>query len=205
MRICLTHILRLSLETMRLAPAQTDKELSIRLLELSKDGLEPLLLHDGTEREIPRPLDYDEQKEQYSEKKRCHKVKNTVVITASCLMIFVSQTVLGKTHDKKMANTMYSFPVPCTLHKDTGYQGYAPEGVQIIQPTKKAKEKEFPKKEKEANREISRIRVSVEHVIGNAKLMRMVKDKCHLRANLFVERIFTICAALHNLRIKIKP
>lgn len=50
---CLIHILRLSLKTSGLMPAQTDKELSNRLLELSKDGLEPVLLHDGTEREIP--------------------------------------------------------------------------------------------------------------------------------------------------------
>lgn len=202
---CLTHILRLSLETMGLVPAQTDKELSNRLLELSKDGLEPVLLHDGTEREIPRPVDYDEQKEQYSGKKKRHTVKNAVVITTSCLILFVSQTVPGKTHDKKMADTMYSFPVPCTLYQDTGYQGYAPEGVQIVQPTKKTKGKELSKEEKKANREISRIRVRVEHAIGSAKLMRMVKDECRLRANLFVERIFATCAALHNLRIKIKP
>nr|WP_320058343.1 transposase family protein [uncultured Bacteroides sp.] len=49
---CLNHVLRLGLETMGLVPAQTDKELSDRLSELSKDGtVEPVLLHDGTERE----------------------------------------------------------------------------------------------------------------------------------------------------------
>ncbi len=63
---CLTHILELSLETMGLVPAQTENELSMRLCELSKERVEPVLLHDGTEREIPRPVDCDEQKEQYS-------------------------------------------------------------------------------------------------------------------------------------------
>lgn len=118
---CFTHILRLSLETMELVPAQTDKELSARLSELSKDGsIKPILLHDGTEREILRPIDWDEQKEQYSGKKKRHTVKNAIVITMTCLILFVSQTVCGKTHDKKMADTMYSFTVPCTLYQDTG-------------------------------------------------------------------------------------
>ncbi|MEG2453210.1 MAG: transposase family protein [Clostridium sp.] len=202
---CLTHILRLGLETMGLVPAQTDKELSERLSGLSKDDIPPVLLHDGTEREIPRPADYEEQKEQYSGKKKRHTVKNAVVITASCLILFVSQTVSGKTHDKKMADTMYSFPVPCILYQDTGYQGYAPEGVTIIQPTKKRKGCELSKEEKEANRGISRIRVRVEHAIGSVKFMRIVKDECRLRANLFVKRIFATCAALHNLRIKMEP
>lgn len=35
--------------------------------------------------------------------------------------------------------------------------------------------------------------------------MRIVKDECRLRANNFVENIFSTCMALHNLRIKINP
>ncbi|RHE91663.1 hypothetical protein DW712_11370 [Bacteroides intestinalis] len=47
---------------------------------------------------MPRPVDSDQQKERYSGKKR-HTVKNVVVATMSCLILFVSQTVCGKTHD----------------------------------------------------------------------------------------------------------
>lgn len=200
---CLTRILRMSLAAMGLVPAQTDEELSSRLEELSKGGVEPVLLHDGTEREIPRPVDREMQQERYSGKKKRHTVKNAVIITVSCLIIFVSQTVSGKMHDKKMADTMYSFPSPCTLYQDTGYQGYAPEGVKIIQPVKKVKGKELSAEEKEYNRSVSRIRVRVEHAIGSAKFMRIVKDECRLRANDFVEHVFAICAALHNLRINV--
>lgn len=201
----LTHILRLSLETMGLLPAETKKELSESLQELSKNNASPVLFHDGTEREIPRPVDSEQQKEQYSGKKKRHTVKNAVITTATCLILFVSQTVSGKTHDKKMADTMYSFPIPCVLYQDTGYQGYAPDNATIIQPIKKSKGKELTKEEKDSNREISRIRVRVEHAIGGTKIMRIVKDECRLRANAFVERIISTCAALHNLRIKINP
>ena len=203
---CLTHILRLSLQTMGLVPAQADKELSARLSELSQnDSIHPILLHDGTEREVPRPVDYDQQKEQYSGKKKRHTVKNAVVITVSCLILFVSQTVSGKTHDKKMADTMYSFPIPCLLYQDTGYQGYAPEKATVMQPIKKQRGKELSEEQKELNKKVSSIRVRVEHAIRGAKFIRIVKDECRLRANSFVERIFATCAALHNLRIKIKP
>ena len=89
----------------------------------------------------------------------------------ACLVIFVSQTVSGKTHDKKMAGTMYSFPVSCTLYQDTGYQGYEPEGVEIIQPVKKPKGKELSRQDKEYNKKVSAIRVRIEHAIGSAKVM----------------------------------
>ncbi|WP_187367518.1 transposase family protein [Bacteroides bouchesdurhonensis] len=51
------------------------------------------MFHDSTEREIPRPAGYKEQKEQYSGKKKCHTVKNTAIIIVFCLILFVSQTV----------------------------------------------------------------------------------------------------------------
>lgn len=46
---------------MRLVSMQTDKELSECLSELSKTIVQPVLLHDETEKEIPRPADYDER------------------------------------------------------------------------------------------------------------------------------------------------
>jgi hypothetical protein len=192
---------------MELVPTQTDKELSPCLSDLSQSDSLPVLLHDGPEREIPRPVDYDEQKEKYSEKEKRHTVKNAVIISASCLVLFASQTVCGKMHDKKIAGTIYSFPYPCTLYQDTGYQGYRPDGVNIVQPVKKSRRKELSEEDKIINREVSpvRVRVRAGHAIGGIRFMRIVKEECRLRANSFVERIFAICAALHNFRIKVNP
>ncbi|MCQ4913623.1 hypothetical protein [Bacteroides nordii] len=53
------------------------------MTELSKEEDRPVLLHDGTERKIPHPVDYDEQKEKYSGKKKRHTVQNVVIITIS--------------------------------------------------------------------------------------------------------------------------
>jgi hypothetical protein len=201
----LYHILEQCLCDAEVMPAETQKEFAKLLQEHpAEEGL-PILLHDGTEREIPRPVDPDEQQENYSGKKKKHTVKNAVVATACCLILFVSPSVCGKTHDKKIADTMYSFPYPCRLYQDTGYQGYKPEGVVISQPIKKPRGRELTAEEKEYNRKISSFRVRVEHVIGSVKHMRIVKDECRLRAGSFIQRIFRTCAALHNFRIKINP
>ena len=202
---CLYCILEQCLQDADVMPAETQKEFSALLKARQSADVLPILLHDGTEREIPRPCDPDEQQENYSGKKKKHTLKNAVVITACCLVLFVSPSVCGKTHDKKIADTMYSFPYPCQLYQDTGYQGYKPDGVAIFQPVKKPRGGKLTMEEKEHNRGISSFRVRVEHAIGSVKRMRIAKDECRLRADNFVQRIFRTCAAMHNFRIKNNP
>jgi hypothetical protein len=196
-------ILDKALELVGCMPAQTNKELQSRLSEFEKD--EKILFHDGTEREIPRPQDETQQKEKYSGKKKKHTLKNAVIISASCMVLFVSQAFCGNVHDKTIADTAYEIPAGFTLFQDSGYQGYAPFGVQIIQPKKKPKGKKLTKEEKERNREISVDRVRVEHAIGSVKRAKIVKDQCRLRKDNFVNHIFASCAALHNLRLLTNP
>ena len=100
---------------------------------------------------------------------------------------------------------MYSFPYPCQLYQDSGYQGYKPEGVVIFQSRKKPRGGKLSVEEKEYNREISSFRVRVEYAIGSVKRMKIVKNECRLRADNFVQRIFKTCAAMHNFRIKNNP
>jgi hypothetical protein len=204
----LHHILDRCLADAQVMPAESWQALQ-KLLKNQTGDCEnrepPVFLHDGTEREIPRPVDDDEQKEHYSGKKKKHTVKNAVVISASCLILFVSPTVCGKMHDKKIADMMYGFPYRCTLYQDTGYQGYKPENATIMQPVKKPRGKQLTPQQKEYNRQISSFRVRVEHAIGSTKRMRIVKDECRLRYNNFVSRIFKTCAALHNFRINMNP
>jgi hypothetical protein len=200
----LREVLHKALSYAGCTPAQTDRELQIKLSELEKSG-EKVLLHDGTEREVPRPQDEDEQKAKYSGKKKKHTVKNAVITSALCTILFVSATFSGRVHDKTIADTAYHIPAGFILYQDSGYQGYAPQGVQIIQPQKKPRGKELTKEQKDRNREISVDRVRVEHAIGGVKRARIVKDECRLRKNNFVNNIFATCAALHNFRIKINP
>jgi hypothetical protein len=158
-----------------------------------------MLLHDGTEREIPRPV--EEEK---------HTLKNAVIVSATCFIVFVGATVSGAVHDKKLAEQQYlqvlsNAKAAITLWQDTGYQGFAPQGVTIIQPHKKPKGKELTPAQKERNRHIAAVRIRVEHAIGSTKRYRIVKDECRLRKNQYPCKVFALCAALHNFRIEVKP
>ena len=201
----LYRILENCLQDAGVMPAGTQKKFAGLSGSLSDEEAIPVLLHDGTGREILRPVDVDEQRENYSGKKKKHTLKNAAVIAACCTILFVSPSVCGKTHDKKIADTTYTFPYPCILYQDTGYQGFKPDGAVIQQPVKKPRGRELTAEEKDCNREISSFRVRVEHATGNTKHMRIVKDECRLRKNGFVKKIFKTCAAIHNLRIKINP
>lgn len=202
----LTLVLEQALADACVMPAITEKELEEKL---SIEG-EQLLMHDGTEREIPRPVDAAQQKENYSGKKKTHTLKNGLIINTMLLILFVGTTVSGATHDKTIADEQYrnglaNAKANITLWQDTGYQSFAPDGVRIIQPQKKPKGKELNEAQKEANKLISRVRIMIEHAIGSTKRYRIVKDECRLRKNKYTYKVFAICAALHNFRIERFP
>lgn len=197
----LTTILELALKSSGMLPAKTMKEFIAVLEKQGGAKASHILLHDGTEREIPRPYDADKQKENYSGKKKKHTVKNAVITTMTAIILFVGQTVSGAVHDKTIADTQYDFPFLCQLWQDTGYQGYRPTNAVIMQPTKKPKGGELTPEQKAENKNISSRRIRVEHAIGGAKRLRIVKDECRLRANDYVGRIFHIAAGLHNWRL----
>jgi hypothetical protein len=200
----LRTILDKTLSCLSLLPASNDAALQLKLDQISAPQ-DKELFHDGTEREIPRPQDPDQQKEFYSGKKKKHTVKNAVITNASCVILFLSITVNAKMHDKKMADTLYTIKQGFTLWQDTGYQGYNPDGVSIQQPIKKPKGKQLTEQQKDYNRSISQVRVRIEHAIGSMKRYRIVKDECRLRKNQFIDTILHTCAGLHNFRLKNKP
>jgi DDE superfamily endonuclease len=100
----------------------------------------PRLIIDGTERRRQRPKNPEKQALHYSGKKKTHGDKNLVIVTLPGRRIdFLSRTYVGKTHDKKMADTEdIAYPPEAILYKDTGFQGYEPVVRETRQPKKKA-------------------------------------------------------------------
>jgi len=173
--------------------------------EPEQDTLQ-IYFHDGTERPIPRPVDNTTQKEYYSGKKKCHTVKNILVIDTHCKIRLLTHTCEGKKHDKKAADEAgYSFPEGSALYQDTGFQGFTLAGVTILQPKKKPRGKELTLEEKEDNRLISKIRVRIEHAIGGVKRYRIVKDKIRNWKQGFRDKVMETCCGLHNFRLNFRP
>lgn len=197
----LLPILHHALDKAQALPARSDGELQEKLAEQTDKEL----LHDGTEREIPRPKDEQAQKDNYSGKKKKHTVKNGVIISLCCTILFLSPTVAGKVHDKKVADLYYTIAKGFRLWQDTGYQGYRPEGVTIMQPIKKPRGKELTEEQKAYNRTIASFRIRVEHAIGSCKRYRIVKEEIRHRCTEFVDMALANCCGLHNFRMRFRP
>ena len=107
----------------------------------------------------------------------------------------------GKKHDKKLADELaIKYPAGTVLQQDTGFQGYAPDGVIILQPKKKPRGGELTAEEKTLNRELSRVRVIIEHLISGAKRIRIVKEEMRLKVENVSDDLMEIACGLHNFR-----
>lgn len=159
---------------------------------------------DGTERPINRPQESVKRKEHYSGKKKRTTVKNNVITERRRRgkVKYLSETVEGKKHDKKLADEEdYQFPPGSKLWKDTGFQGYEPKNVTTFQPKKKPRGGELTAAEKERNREIASQRIAVEHHIGSVKRSRIVHDPFRNRKDDYVDLVMETACGLHNFRV----
>lgn len=158
---------------------------------------------DGTERRVRRPKNAEQQKNKYSGKKKTHTVKNNVITEKRTGKIKgLSATVNGKKHDKKLADDQnLRFPENSILWQDTGFQGYAPANVTIIQPKKKPRGGELTLAEKAQNTAISKQRITVEHSIGGVKVFGIVGQVFRNMKEAFDDLVMETACGLHNLRL----
>lgn len=195
----LTPLLSAVLGRELLLPARKPADMTKLLAETP----ELLLIIDGTERSIRRPKDKDEQKTNYSGKKKGHRKKNLLVTTGDKRVVYAGPTRPGTVHDKKLADESgLSFPPGAVVLQDSGLQGYqAPGAKQTLLPKKKPRRRELFESEKARNRLLAHYRVGVEHAIAGIKRCRIVFDTFrNLRAGL-VDTVMEVAAGLHNLRV----
>jgi len=134
----LLPVLQRSLSEMGMTPERDGKKVAQRI-EASEGGAN--LSIDGTERRLQRPVNTDKQKEKYSGKKKTHTDKNILLVNENTRrVVYLSATVEGKKHDKKLADeSQISYPKNASLTKDTGFEGYEPKDVLTQQPKKSAR------------------------------------------------------------------
>ncbi len=131
----LLPVLQQALKTLGVRPERDPQRVSRRV----RQSGEPLdLILDGTERRRQRPKNKAIRDEFYSPHKKAHTDKNLVLSQRKSRRIaFLSQTYRGRVHDKKMADTeRIRYPRGSREWQDTGFQGYAPRGVETLQPKK---------------------------------------------------------------------
>ena len=195
----LTPILNQALGYEKQLPARKAQDVA-QVLQMCSE-LEFII--DGTERPIRRPKNKKKQEDNYSGKKKRHTVKNNVVTEKRTRKVKVlSATCEGKKHDKKLADEQaISFPKGSQVWKDTGFQGYQPEGITTFQPMKKPKGKKLTTEQKQKNKELSRERIGVEHSIGGVKVFRIVHEIFRNFREGFDDLVIETACGLHNWRL----
>lgn len=155
---------------------------------------------DGTDRPTRRPQDSQQQRRQYSGKKKRHTKKNIIITDkASGEVLGLGATQPGSRHDKACADEEgYTFPEGSTLYQDSGFQGYAPEGATTQQPTKKPRGGELTSEEKAANRRISQERVGVEHTLAGIKIFSIVSSVFRNIKEGFDDLVMEVACGLFN-------
>ncbi len=135
---CLLPILQQTLAAMGMTPERNPQAVRDNVLVNESN---PDLVIDGTERRRQRPKDAKKQTEHYSGKKKAHTDKNILLANSHTRkVVYLSPTESGKKHDKKIADENgIMYPHIATLGKDTGFQGYEPQGVITLQPKKSRK------------------------------------------------------------------
>lgn len=178
-----------------------------RKVTLNEDEVRELFF-DATERPARRPT--RGQKAFYSGKKKRHTIKHQLVVVARrrkpgprpggvrrprrLRIAAVSPAAPGRDHDKKLYDrTRVVGPPGVPRCGDLGYRG-----TRLSMPHRKPCGGELTRRQKRANRRLSRRRVVAEHAIGKMKIWRIAAERYRnpiRRHTLIAKNI----AGLHNL------
>lgn len=159
---------------------------------------------DCTEQPIPRPKNRKKRKLYYSGKKKKHTVKNLYTANQKGLLIYkTKRRQRGRRHDYKVYKKNHpELPKDIERMYDLGFLGVEkdyPEQRSSL-PVKKEKDCELTVQQKEYNREHSRKRIVIEHVICRIKKYRIMNDVFRNRLRKY-DKVSDIVSGLVNYRI----
>src|SRR5262245_16184506 len=139
-------------------------------------------------------------------KKKDHTVKNVLLVNALLVILFLSDTYAGRTHDKPIADTTpYPLPAGSRLLQDLGFLAFTLPEVTILMPTKKPRGQELTLAQQRANQALNQRRLRIEHVNSSVKRCRIVKDRLRLWKQGVRDLVRELGCALHNFRVRLTP
>ena len=154
-------------------------------------------LVDATEQPIERPK--KGQKPYYSGKKKRHTLKTEIRTTLKGCITHVSKSRPGSVHDFKLHKQEPPLNPRSRAFVDSGYQGLDKRHRETEFPYKATKIRPLDQEEKDYNRALSRLRVTVENVLGDIKTFRILSDRYRNKCKRYNIK-FKIIAAIVNLK-----
>jgi len=129
---------------------------------------------DATEQRIRRSSNYEQQKEDYSGKKKQQTRKTQIIVTETGIVRDLSPSSPGSKHDRKLfsdSGAAAKIPKETTVGGDCGYQGIQDDlpDHSVITPFKKSKHQPLSDEQKLLNQEFARGRIIVENTLCQFK------------------------------------
>lgn len=166
-----------------------------RQIKVSREEAEALII-DCTEQPIQRPG--RKQRCWYSGKKKGHRIKTEIIVTAKGRIVSRSNPAPGRTSDITVRRRGPPLPKGSRVYADSGYQGLQDEHPDTEIPFKKSKHHPLTKDEKEYNHGLSRFRVRVEHAFAKLKSFRMLSERYRYPRATYATK-FALIAGIVNI------
>ena len=158
---------------------------------------------DATECTVERPK---KQRQSYSGKKKRHTQKAQLVADQKTKRILATAFSEGKLHDFKLhdfkllgKSRLAILPATQCL-ADSGYQGLTKLHDNSQTPYKRDKRHPLTQEQREHNRQLSRERFVIEHIIRSLKIFRILSERYRNRRRRFGLR-FNLIAAIYNFEL----
>lgn len=184
----------------------------IRNMNELKDAFPEIyeVIVDATEQRIERPQDKRKNKKYRSGKKKAHTLKTQIITDVkSGHILHISETVEGKRHDFKLFQDTVSPTAQSggiKILADSGYQGIKKKfpGLSVVTAIKRFRGVlKLTKQQKRHNRELSKVRVRVEHALGKMKQFKLLAQVYRHARNAY-NTFFRATAGIINLRISMR-
>jgi hypothetical protein len=161
---------------------------------------------DATEQRIRRSSNDEQQKEDYSGKKKQHTRKTQLIVNEDGIVRDLSGSTSGSKHDRKQfsgSGAAAKIPKETTVGGDCGYQGIQDDlpDHSVITPFKKSKLHPLTDEQKLLNQEFARGRIIVENTICQFKHFRVLADRFRHDVDKY-DHAFRSVLAIVNPRIK---
>ncbi len=156
---------------------------------------------DGTQRPIQRPQDPQQQKRNYSGKKRRHTHKHLAAVDQGKRVLVLSQAREGTLHDKKLhdqEDIALSVPDEIPIELDLGFLGVDKQYGNIHIPHKKPRGREMTEEHKADNRVLSQSRVVCENAFAGVKRYGALSAIYRNRIEDFDDHLMLTAAGLWN-------
>jgi transposase len=166
-----------------------------RSIRVTAEEAEALII-DATEQPIQRPS--RKQRCWYSGKKKGHRIKTEIIVTAKGRIVSCSDPATGRTSDITLRRRGPPLPKGARAYADSGYQGLQDEHPDVEIPYKRSKNHLLTKDERAYNHGLSRFRVRVEHAFAKIKRFRIMAERFRYPRTSYPAK-FAITAGIINI------